>query len=79
MINLDFLLVSMDFIDIPLFTPSGMENIRKFKDKDTIKSYSDLVNNSLSIGIQPKGEKHKDYKDLGMFNFGSLYPEDLDK
>jgi len=79
MINLDFLLISMDFIDVPLFTNSGMENIQKFKDKDAIKSYSDLINNSLSVGIQPKGEKHKDYKDLGMFDLGQLYPEDFDK
>ncbi len=77
--NLDFLLVSIDFIDVPLFTPSGTENIRKFKDKDTIKTYSNLTDNNLSVGFQPKKEKHKDYKDLGIFDFGSLYPEDFDK
>ncbi|MCK5044012.1 hypothetical protein KAR52_03365 [Candidatus Pacearchaeota archaeon] len=84
--SLDFLLVSIDFINLPLFEektlfkPNGVvENISIDKNKDTFKTYSDLINNNLSFGFQPNGVEHDDYKDLGIFEFGPLYPINFNK
>ncbi len=49
------------------------ENIDVDLNGDAVKIYSDLINNSLSIGIQPSGTDHGDYKDLGIINLGDLY------
>ncbi len=49
------------------------ENVDVDSDGDAIKVYSDLVNNDLSIGIQPSGTDHEGYKDLGIIDLGDLY------
>ena len=51
------------------------ENVDFDKKIGTVKIYSDLLNNSLSIGFQPSGVKHGDYKELGIIDFGPLYPK----
>lgn len=54
------------------FTSTGVETINVDSKGDAVKSYSDLINNNLSVGFQPKGEKHSDYKELGIINLGNL-------
>ena len=56
------------------FTSGGFENVDTDEDKDTTKIYSDLINNSISVGIKPRKVNHDDYKPLGIFDFGPLYP-----
>jgi len=74
MINLNSLLIGMSFKN-----SNGIENVDVDKDGYATKVYSDLVNNNLSIGIQPPHEKHNDYKDLGIIDFGDLYPKSFGK
>ena len=74
MINLTSLLVCMSFKD-----SNGIENIDVDKDGYATKIYSDLVNNNLSVGIQPPREKHDDYRVLGIIDFGDLYPKNFGK
>ena len=57
------------------FIPGGTESISELGD-GTLKIYSDLISNSISIGYQGPGQKHKDYK-KGSKKGGIL--ENLDK
>jgi len=63
-----------DRVDKAKFINNGIENIRVDSDGDAFKFYSDLINNSLSVGIQPNGEDHEGYEALGIFNIGPLVP-----
>jgi len=56
------------------FIFGGFENVDVDKNGDAIKTYSDLINNKLKIGIQPNGVGHIPYKKLGIIDFGNLYP-----
>lgn len=69
LVNLLGLTIFDNVIDIP----NGIETVDVDKNGDALKTYSDLVNNKLSIGIQPKGTSHEDYKKMGIIDMGKLY------
>lgn len=76
--GLDSLLLSSGIFN-SLFRSGGIENVGVDNNGYAVKVYSDLVNNNLSVGFQPSETSHDDYKELGIIDFGSLYPEDFNK
>jgi len=55
--------------------PGGMEIIRKFPDGDCIKIYSDLINDETSVGYQPNGTSHEEYKENNIIKLPNNHDE----
>jgi len=55
--------------------PGGVEIINNFPDGDCIKIYSNLIDESTSIGYQPNGTNHEEYQQSNIYEI----PKDEDE